>query len=537
MAYPRDLREHLQILEERGKLVRIKREINKDTELHPLVRLQFRGLPQEERKAFLFENVVDVKGNKYDIPVVVCALGASKDIYAIGMNCDPDKILDKWAEVQLNPIEPVMVSTGPVHEEIHSGEGLLEHGGLEEFPIPISTPGYDAGPFIASPYWVTKDPETGIVNVGTYRVHVKSPTKTGIMWHSVDQHIARHWAKSRRKGMPLQAAVVVGASPNIGLVSVSKLSPEVNEYSFAGAIAGYPVELVKCKTIDLEVPAYAEIVLEGELCVDETEPEAPFGEALGFMGHRKWMPYFTVRCITHRKNPIWQTFLSQFPPSESSMIRGVGRDGAVYKYLRYDCKQLWVTSVVMHESTGVAGLMVIQVSEVEQSKAWETLEAASQWVIPNSPNTKMIMAVDEDIDPRDADALNWSFSFRVQPHRDCRIITYPGKSLMDYSLAPPQAAFERDARYERMPEASHILVNSTRKWEYPPVSLPKKEYMERALRIWKEEELPALQLKNPWWGYELGYWPGEFEEQATLAVEGEYQRVGDMLAQQRRKLE
>lgn len=537
MNYPRDLRDYLRLLEEKGRLVRIKREINKDTELHPLVRLQFRGLPKEERKAFLFENVTDAKGKKYGIPVVICALGASKDIYALGMNCDPEKIQDKWAEVQLNPINPVVIEHGPVHEEIHTGEGLLEHGGLDEFPIPISTPGYDAGPFIASPYWVTKDPETGIVNVGTYRVHVKSRLRTGIMWHSEDQHIARHWTKCRKMGIPLQAAIVVGASPNIGHVSVTKVPPEVNEFAFAGAIAGYPVELVKCKTVNIEVPAYAEIVFEGELSMNEVEPEAPFGEALGFIGERKWMPYFTISCITHRKNPIWQTFLSQFPPSESSMIRGIGREGAIYKYLKYNCKQPWVNKVVMHESTGSAGLMGIQVSVREESKVWETLEAASQWVIPNSPNTKLIVAVDRDIDPEDADALIWAFSFRVQPHRDCRIKTYLGKSLMDYSLAPPEAAFERDARYERMPEASHLLVNSVTKWDYPPVSLPKKEFMERALKIWEEEKLPPLKLKPPWWGYNLGHWPAEFEEQAALAVKGEYKQVGDMLIKQRRKLE
>ena len=537
MVYPKDLRDYLRFLEEKGKLIRVRREINKDTELYPLVKLQFRGLPKEERKTFLFEKVVDAKGKKYNIPVAICALAASRDIYAFGMNCDPEKILDKWAEVQLNPIEPVVIEDGPVHEEIHIEEGLLEHGGLEEFPVPISTPGYDAGPFIASPYWVTKDPETGIVNVGTYRVHVKGPLKTGIMWHSIDQHIARHWTKCRKMGIPLQAALVVGASPNIGHVSVTKLSPEVNEFAFAGAIAGYPVELVKCKTIDIEVPAYGEIVFEGELSIDEVEPEAPYGEALGYMGHRKWMPNFTIRCITHRKNPIWQTFMSQFPPSESSMIRGIGREGAVYKYLKYDCKQPWVTRVIMHESTGVAGVMTIQVSERDQEKVWETLEAVSKWIIPNSPNTKLVMTVGEDIDPEDADALNWAFSFRVQPHRDCRIKTYPGKTLMDYSLVPPQAAFERDARYERMPEASHLLVNATIKWDYPPVSLPKKEFMERALRIWEEENLPPLKLKQPWWGYTLGYWPHEFEEQADLAVKGEYQRVGEILAKQRRKLE
>ncbi len=535
MAYPKDLGGFIKLLEEKGHLIRIKRQFNKDTEIYPFVKLQYRGLPKEERKAFLFENVVDLRGKKYDIPVAICIQAASPEVYALGMNCTLDQIAEKWADAQLHPIEPVLVKDGPIHEEVHLGKTLMKHGGMDEFPIPISTPGYDAGPFLSSPYWVTKDPETGVVNMGTYRAHVKSPLRTGIMWMDVDQHIAVHWDKARKKGITLESAIIIGASPNIGNVSVSKMSPEINEYAFAGAIAGYPIEVVKCKTIDLEVPAHAEVVLEGELSMDEVEPEAPFGEALGFMGHRKIMPYFTVKCITHRKKPIWQTFMSQFPPSESSVIRGVGREGSVYKFLKYDCKQPWVLRVCMHECAGGAGLMGIQVSE-RGEKVWETLNAISKWVIKNTPNTKMIIACDADIDPENTEALMWAFSFRVMPHRDCRIVTYPGRSLMDYSLAQPDFAYEQDARYEHMPEASHILVNSTVKWDYPPVSLPKKEYMEHALKIWAEMKMPPLKLKSPWYGYPLGYWPPEFDEHAALAMKGEYHKVGEILAKQRKKL-
>ena len=109
MAYYEDLREHVRALEANDKLVRIKREINKDTELMPLVRWQFRGLPEEERKAFLFENVVDVKGKRYDIPVLVASHAASRQVYAIGMMCKPDEIIEKLAQAQLNPIEPILI--------------------------------------------------------------------------------------------------------------------------------------------------------------------------------------------------------------------------------------------------------------------------------------------------------------------------------------------------------------------------------------------------------------------------------------------
>jgi 4-hydroxy-3-polyprenylbenzoate decarboxylase len=108
--------------------------------------------------------------------------------------------------------------------------------------------------------------------------------------------------------------------------------------------------------------------------------------------------------------------------------------------------------------------------------------------------------------------------------------------LFDPSIAPPEALPEQDASWQRMPECSHLLVNATMKWDYPPISLPKQEFMERALQIWQEEKLPQLKLKKPWWGYNLGFWTPEEDEQAELATKGEYLRVGDILAEQRKKL-
>src|SRR3990172_7244061 len=147
MKYYKDLREHIDALESHDKLIRIKREINKDTELMPLVRCQFRGLPGKDRKAFLFENVSDVKGRKYPVPVLVASHAASHDVYAIGMNCRLEEIAEKWATARRNPIEPRVVNSGPAHEEVHLGDKLMEHGGLDEFPVPISTPGFDNAPY------------------------------------------------------------------------------------------------------------------------------------------------------------------------------------------------------------------------------------------------------------------------------------------------------------------------------------------------------------------------------------------------------
>ncbi len=532
MAYHKDLREHLKNMEEKGKLIRIKREINKDTELLPLVRLQFRGLPEEERKGFIFENVVDSKGKKYDVPLVVGVIAASRDIYAMGMNCDPDKIAEKWLEVQANPIEPVIVADGPVQEVVHIGDGLLEHGGLEEFPFQISTPGYDAGPFITSPYNVSKDPETGVPNLGMNRAHVKSPTRTGMQFSSVTQHGAVHVAKARKLGKPLEFAIVIGGPPSLGFVSVTRLPYEVNEFAYVGAIAGEPLEMVKCKSIDLEVPAHAAIVIEGLLSTDEIEPEAPFGEALGYVGKRDMMPYLTVTCITHRKNPIYQAFLSQFPPSESSKIKSIGNSNALCRYLKTACNQPWVLDVLCHESTGATGLNAIKVAKTEQANIWKTLDEASKWAGANRPNSKLFIALDEDIDISDADAINWAICTRCLPHRDSRIDTSPSTSFMDFSVVSPDTVELADVEHT----TSRLLLNATMKWPYPPVSLPKKEYMERALQIWEEEKLPALKLKKPWWGIDLGYWPDEWDEHAAMAVKGDYKAVGDILATRRKKV-
>ncbi len=536
MAYYKDLREHLKALEERGKLVRIESPINKDTQLHPLVRLQFRGLPEEQRKAFLFTNIFDTRGKKYSIPVAVCALAGSSEIYAIGMMCRPEEIAEKLAQAELNAIEPRLVDDGPVQEEVYQGDRLLEKGGLDEFPIPISTPGFDCAPYSTASCWVTKDPDTGVRNVGVYRNQLKSPTRTGVHFGDVSRHGLAHWYKCKEKGIPLEVAVVIGGPPSVSYVAVSKLPDGVDEFSVAGGIAREALELVKCKTVDLEVPAHAEIVIEGELGTEALEVEAPFGEAVGYIGMTEMMPYFTVKCITHRKDPIWLAFLSQFPPSESSKIRQHANEGAVYKYLRHDLNLSHVLAVAFHESAGSEAFAVLQMQKADQNEVWRALEA----VAGRFPAAKTIMAVDEDINAWDAEVLNWAIASRVQPHRDCRIVNYRSTNLLDLSLEPFDDLLKRrhgehDANLER-PEASHLLINATLKWSYPPVSLPKKEFMDEALRLWQKEGLPQLKLKEPWWGYNLGYWKDEHQEWADLALKGEYYKTGEIRAQNRVKI-
>src|SRR6185436_1736899 len=276
--YP-DFRAHLAALEERGKLLRIKREINKDTELMPLVRWQFRGLEERDRKAFLFENVVDSKGRRFAMPVTVGTLAATTEIYAIGMMCEPDAIHERWTQAQLNPIEPITVRSAPVHEIIWQGADLLNGHGLDMIPVPISTPGFDNAPYLTSANWITKDPETGIYNIGNYRSQIKSANRTGGLFTS--QHMGQHWRKAKAKGKRLEACIAIGVTPNIAYSATAKIPYDFDEYRLAGGLAEAPVEVVHAKTLDLLVPATAEIIIEGTIPTAVVEPEGPFGEYPG----------------------------------------------------------------------------------------------------------------------------------------------------------------------------------------------------------------------------------------------------------------
>jgi len=170
MAYYKDLREFLTALEKANKLRRISRPINKDTELHPIVRWQFRGLEEAERFGFLFDRVTGIHGENYRGSVAASVIAPSMEIYALALKCANNRaaMSEKWVEAFRRPFAPVKVASGPVKEEIHVGVNLLEHGGLNEFPIPVTTNGWEPLPRLTSLCWFSKDPDDGSLNVGTY---------------------------------------------------------------------------------------------------------------------------------------------------------------------------------------------------------------------------------------------------------------------------------------------------------------------------------------------------------------------------------
>src|SRR6267142_116117 len=336
-SYP-DLHDHIRTLDEAGLLIKVDREINKDTEMHPLVRWQFRGgIAEKDRKAFLFTNVVDSKGRKYDIPVLVGGLASNREIYRIGLGCAFEEMDERWVRAIQAPIPPRIVENAPCHEVVIEGAALDQPGnGLDGIPLPISTPGWDVAPYATLSQYITKDPDTGVQNMGNYRGHVKTRRRLG-MNPSLELRpgIYNHWEKLRSRGFKkLPTAVVLGAPPCVTFASVQKIPERLDELHVAGALVGSALNVVKAKTVDLLVPAEAEIVIEGFIDTEYLEPEAPFGESHGHVNLAEYNGFMDVTCITRRRDAIFTSFLSQLAPSEATVMRQPGQEAIFLRHLR-----------------------------------------------------------------------------------------------------------------------------------------------------------------------------------------------------------
>jgi UbiD family decarboxylase len=522
-SYP-DLHDHLDALDKAGLLIKVDRQINKDTEMHPLVRWQFRGgIAEKDRKAFLFNNVVDSKGHKYDIPVVVGAIAASRDVYRVGMRCDLDKINQTWTAAIANPIQPRVVENAPCHEIVIQGDELLQPGkGLDGIPVPISTPGWDNAPYTTLSQYITKDPETGVQNMGIYRGQVKAPTRLG-MNPSLELRpgIFVHWEKAKARGQKLPAAVILGAPPCVAFTSAQKLPETMDELHVAGGLAGSPINIVKAKTVDLYVPAEAEIVIEGYIDTEYLEPEAPFGESHGHVNLQEYNAFMDVTCITRRKNAILTSIISQVTPSESSLMKRVALEPVFTNHLRSVMGIHGVKRVSMHEPlTNLRKVLVVVVDrKIPTTEIWRALFGAASLLRAGG---KYVIAVNEDIDPDNADALLWAMSYRANPALDLQIL-----HNRDQGHGPrSKRNGGRDAS---------VLIDATLKEDFPPISLPKREYMEHAKTIWEELGLPPLKPEAPWFGYSLGEWSEDLEQAAERAVKGDYFKTGEEIAKKRRK--
>jgi 4-hydroxy-3-polyprenylbenzoate decarboxylase len=520
---PSDFQAHLVALEAQGLLVRIDRPIDKDSELHPLVRWQFQGgLAEDRRRAFLFTNVVDSNGRKYDIPVAVGAFGASARIYAIGMGRPVDEIETAWSQAIANPIAPVRVAPAPCHEVIIKGDNLRAPGkGLAALPVPISTPGFDAAPYLTATLAVTRDPETRIQNMGTYRAGLKASDRLGVRMAARIGGAGgyQHWRKHNRSGTPMPCAFVIGCAPVVFFTGPMKLALDLDEMGVAGALAGAPIRVTKCVTVDLDVPADAEIVIEGLIDPELLEPEGPFGESHGHVALEDFNMSMQVTAITRKRAPVFASIISEVTPSESSTVKRVAYEPMFLAHLRDRLAIKSVRRVVMHEPlTNLRKVIFVQLAQgTPRTEVWRALQGASSLLADCG---KICIAVSEDIEPGNADAIFWSLAYRSNPIEDVHIVPYRSAGH-----GPKSGAHG---------EESTLLIDATLKHSAPPLALPTREFMVRARAIWEELSLPALSPQPPWHGYSLGDWADNWETYARRAVRGEWERSGEETFARRR---
>ena len=328
MAF-KDLREFISALEKRGMLKRIYTEVDCNLEITEITD-RISKMEGDKNVALLFENV---KG--YDMPVLMNAFG-SMERMALALGVEKlDDVADEIREILKLPYIslshkmdllsiiptakkainfPKYVKNAPCQEVI-----IRDNPSLDKFPILKCWP-QDGGPFITLPLVFTKNPKTGKRNVGMYRLQKYDSCTTGMHWH-IHKNGADNYRDAKAEGMNrIEVAVAIGTDPVLTYAATAPLPRDIDEMVFAGFLRHKSVEMVKCITVDAEVPAGSEIVLEGYVDVDEKRWEGPFGDHTGYYSLADWYPVFHITCITHRKNPIYPATIVGKPPMEDCYI-------------------------------------------------------------------------------------------------------------------------------------------------------------------------------------------------------------------------
>jgi 4-hydroxy-3-polyprenylbenzoate decarboxylase len=250
-----------------------------------------------------------------------------------------------------------------------------------------------------------------------------------------------------------------------------KFAVDADEVAIAGAAAGQPIRMVKARTVDLDVPADAEIVIEGVIEPEILEPEAPFGESNGYVALEAFNMPMRVTAITMKKKPVFAAIISQVTPSESSVIKKVAYEPMFLAHLRDQLGIKGIKRVVMHERlTNLRPVIFLQFAHsAPRTEVWRGLEVAA---IFQTGCGKIVVAVSEDIDPESVDAVLWSLAYRSNPIEDVHIV--------------PNRGGVQGAQYGSKKTDSGLLIDATLKGPMPPLALPKREYMENAKKIWEE---------------------------------------------------
>ncbi|MCX7987827.1 MAG: menaquinone biosynthesis decarboxylase, partial [Thermodesulfovibrio sp.] len=417
MAY-KDLREFIQVLEQRGLLHRIKVEVDPELEIAEITDRICKS--PNGGKALFFEKV---KGS--NIPVVTNIFGSFErmclsleveNLDDIGrrieklLNQTPPKTLKEKIKTVFELIEigkylPKRVKTGSCQEVVNHEPDLDKLPILKTWPL-------DGGRFITFPMVFTRDPETGKQNCGMYRMHVYDKKTTGMHWH-IHKDGASHYRKYKELGKKMPVSVAIGSDPAVIYSSTAPLPYGVDEMVFAGFLRRSPVEMVKCITNEIEVPANSEIVLEGYVNPDELKDEGPFGDHTGFYSPIDKFPVFHVTCITHRKEPIYPATVVGKPPMEDCYM-GKATERIFLPLLRMQFPEIVDMNLPMEGVFHNAAIISIK----KQYPGHGKKIIHGLWGMGQMMFSKLIIVVDDDVNIQNLSTTAWKILNNVDWRRD-----------------------------------------------------------------------------------------------------------------------
>ena len=394
-----NLRTFLNEIEAAGEVVHIKKHIDPKFEASAVL-AKFEQ--QEKFPACYFENI-----GSGEYPVV-SNLFASRKRLAVSLGCTDEELNAVYREREDKRIEPVMVPEGPVQEVV------LTSDDIDLYKLPILTHNaLDAGPYVTCGASVTKDPDTGIRNIGVYRHQLHAKNKLGIHM-SEASHVNYIYGKYEAMGKDMPIAITIGHHPAFYLGCLSFAPVGVDEYGVAGALMDQPLELVKCRTCDLEVPAEAEIVLEGYVSATERQMEAPFGEFTTMYGGPHMYHVVTVTAITMRKKPIYLDCFSGH--LDHQLLGGTGRLSTIYKTVRMACPT--VKDVFMAPSGCCRLSCYVSIHKRHEGEAKNAIGA----VLAADPFIKYVVVVDDDVNIFSDSAVLQAIATRLKPDQNAFMI-------------------------------------------------------------------------------------------------------------------
>ncbi len=466
----RTFRDFIAVAEQQGLLRRVQKTVDRSWEPACFAKWAFQALPDHERFGLLFE---DVEGSA--MPLCTGALGASRQTYALALDVEPEQINTLWESALVNPLKPIVVEKAPCQEVILTGDDAT----LGDLPIPTWTPGKDAAPYITTTI-MTKLVDSDNQNSGVYRTLVRD-----------DHHVVINMNPRRgghdqcetwwKQGKTAPVAWVIGADPAYALASVATMPTGMQEMEVAGGLAGSPIELVKCVTSDILVPANAEIIIEGEIAPGDLDKEGPFGENLGFMCKVSDKPVARITAITRRKDAIYYGMSSQMPPSESTTLQSQSTAGLISKILRHDLGEKSIKDFYIDLTFG--GQMAHGI--ISMTPQYEKHGLKVGRLAAEVSALKRVTVVDEDVDIRDPLHMDWVLNARYNPSRDTVIID---DVFMRAAMDPSIEAVDG------VKIGSKIVIDGTRSVPEDEFSLPPKKTMMKALESWKEAGLPDFDI-------------------------------------------